>query len=42
LRFKLFFIPYYFCIMNYAILAGLKRYMGSQQSAVWEKAIRKG
>ena len=42
LRFKLFFIPYYFCIMNYAILAGIKRYMGSQQSAVWEKAVRKG
>jgi cellulose synthase/poly-beta-1,6-N-acetylglucosamine synthase-like glycosyltransferase len=41
LRFKLFFIPYYFCIMNYAVLAGIKRYMGSQQSAVWEKSIRK-
>jgi len=42
LRFKLFFIPYYFCVMNFAILAGLKRYMGSQQSAIWEKAERKG
>ncbi|SDN00903.1 Glycosyltransferase, catalytic subunit of cellulose synthase and poly-beta-1,6-N-acetylglucosamine synthase [Daejeonella rubra] len=41
LRIKIFFIPYYFCVMNYAILAGIKRYMGSQQSAVWEKAKRK-
>jgi len=42
LRIKIFFIPYYFCVMNYAILAGIKRYIGSQQSAVWEKAMRKG
>lgn len=41
LRFKFFFIPYYFCVMNYAALAGLKRYMGKQQSAIWEKASRK-
>ena len=41
LRVKLFFIPYYFCVMNYAALAGLKRYLGNQQSAVWEKAKRK-
>jgi biofilm PGA synthesis N-glycosyltransferase PgaC len=41
LRFKIFFIPYYFCVMNYAALAGLKRYLGNQQSAVWEKARRK-
>ncbi len=41
LRVKLFFIPYYFCVMNYAVLAGLKRYLGNQQSAVWEKAKRK-
>lgn len=41
LRFKIFFIPYYFCVMNYAALAGLKRYLGNQQSAIWEKANRK-
>jgi len=41
LRVKIFFIPYYFCVMNYAALAGLKRYMGKQQSAIWEKANRK-
>jgi len=41
LRFKIFFVPYYFCVMNYAALAGLKRYLGNQQSAIWEKANRK-
>jgi biofilm PGA synthesis N-glycosyltransferase PgaC len=38
---KIFFIPYYFCMMNYAVLAGLHRYFFGQQSVIWEKAIRK-
>ena len=41
LRIKVLFIPYYFCIMNYAILAGLLRYIRKQQSSSWEKAKRK-
>ncbi len=41
IRIKLFFIPYYFCVMNYAVMAGIKRYWGRQQSALWEKAKRK-
>lgn len=41
LRFKIFFIPYYFCVMNYAAIAGLKRYLGDEQSVIWEKASRK-
>lgn len=41
LRIKIFFIPYYFCMMNYAVLAGIKRYISNKQSAVWEKAQRK-
>lgn len=41
IRIKALFIPYYFCIMNYAVLAGLKRYFSNQQSAAWEKAKRK-
>jgi len=41
LRVKILFIPYYFCIMNYAVLAGLIRYFRKKQSAVWEKAKRK-
>ncbi|WP_462268116.1 glycosyltransferase family 2 protein [Mucilaginibacter sp.] len=38
---KLLFIPYYFCMMNYAVLRGIFRYMAGSQSAVWEKAKRK-
>ncbi|RYD59183.1 MAG: glycosyltransferase family 2 protein [Sphingobacteriales bacterium] len=41
MKIKLFFIPYYFCIMNYAVIAGINRYFRSGQSAVWEKAKRK-
>jgi len=41
LRIKILFIPYYFCVMNYAVLAGIIRYFRKQQSAVWEKAQRK-
>lgn len=41
-KIKAFFIPYYFCVMNYAVLAGIFRYTFSHQSAVWEKAKRKG
>jgi len=41
LRVKILFIPYYFCIMNYAVLAGLLRFFFSGQSVIWEKAKRK-
>jgi biofilm PGA synthesis N-glycosyltransferase PgaC len=41
LRVKVLFIPYYFCVMNYAVLAGIIRYFTSKQSAVWEKVQRK-
>lgn len=41
MRVKLLFIPYYFCMMNYAVLAGIYRYCFKTQSAVWEKAKRK-
>ena len=40
-KIKALFIPYYFCMMNYAVMAGIKRYFMKQQSAVWEKAGRK-
>ncbi|MDN3654647.1 glycosyltransferase family 2 protein [Ferruginibacter paludis] len=39
--FKPVFVPYYFCIMNYAVLAGLRRYLSGQQKATWDKAQRK-
>ena len=41
LRVKILFIPYYFCVMNYAVLAGLIRFFRKKQSSSWEKAQRK-
>jgi biofilm PGA synthesis N-glycosyltransferase PgaC len=41
IRIKALFIPYYFCIMNYAVLAGINRYYKKNQSAAWEKSKRK-
>ena len=41
IKVKVFFIPYYFCMMNYAVIAGLNRYFAGKQSAAWEKAKRK-
>lgn len=40
-RLKALFIPFYFCMMNYAVLAGIIRYFRKQQSAAWEKSKRK-
>ena len=41
LRIKILFIPYYFCVMNYAVLAGIIRYFKKTQSAAWDKAERR-
>ncbi|GGC48823.1 glycosyl transferase [Parapedobacter defluvii] len=41
LKIKITFIPYYFCIMNYAVLGGMLRYFKGKQSAVWERSNRK-
>ncbi|KOH44466.1 glycosyltransferase family 2 protein [Sunxiuqinia dokdonensis] len=40
IRFKLFFIPFYFVAMNYASIVGIVRYLKGGQSVVWEKAKR--
>jgi len=40
-RIKALFIPYYFCMMNYAVIAGIRRYMLKKQAVTWEKAKRK-
>lgn len=40
-KIKLLFIPYYFCMMNYAVIAGIRRYMKKAQSVNWEKAKRR-
>lgn len=39
-RKKLFYIPYYFLIMNYSVFAGFQRYITNNQSAVWQRAKR--
>ena len=41
LKVKILFIPYYFCMMNYAVIAGINRFMRKKQSAAWEKSKRK-
>lgn len=41
IKIKIFFIPYYFAMMNYAVIRGIFRYITGKQSAVWEKARRK-
>jgi len=40
-RLKIFFVPYYFCLMNIAMYAGFFRLMGKKQSVLWEKARRR-
>ena len=41
LRVKALFVPYYFCMMNYAVVAGIRRYLLKKQTVMWEKAKRK-
>lgn len=41
IKVKILFIPYYFCMMNYAVIRGIFRYMAGTQSAAWEKSKRK-
>ncbi len=41
IKIKLFFIPYYFCLMNYAVIAGMIRFVFMEQTVLWEKAKRK-
>lgn len=38
---RLFFLPYYFCLMNYGLIEGLFRYVFKGQPVNWEKAERK-
>jgi len=40
-KIKALFVPYYFCVMNYAVIAGINRYFKGSQSAAWEKSKRK-
>jgi len=40
IKIKIFFIPYYFFIMNYAVFLGFKRFIKGKQSVNWERAKR--
>jgi poly-beta-1,6-N-acetyl-D-glucosamine synthase len=37
---KGFFVPYYFCVMNFSVYAGFLRFVKGNQSVVWEKSQR--
>jgi hypothetical protein len=41
IKMKLFFIPYYFFIMNLAVYLGFARYLKGSQSVKWERAKRR-
>jgi cellulose synthase/poly-beta-1,6-N-acetylglucosamine synthase-like glycosyltransferase len=41
IKLKAAFIPFYFSMMNYAVIAGTFRYYKGSQSAAWEKSKRK-
>ena len=40
IRFKPFFVPFYFCFMNYAVFMGFVRFLRGRQSVLWERAER--
>ncbi len=40
MKVKAFFVPYYFCMMNYAVFAGFFRIVRGRQSVLWEKSKR--
>lgn len=40
LKVKAFFVPYYFCVMNYSMYAGFVRLVRGRQSVLWERARR--
>lgn len=42
IKVKILFVPYYFCLMNWAMYAGLLRLLRGRQSVIWEKAKRAG
>ncbi len=40
MKIKAFFVPYYFCVMNYSMYAGFMRLVRGRQSVLWERAKR--
>lgn len=41
IKVKALFVPYYFCVMNYAVYAGFGRFWKGSQSVLWERSERK-
>ncbi len=41
IRLKVLFIPYYFCMMNYAVYLGFMRFLKGSQSVLWDQAERR-
>ncbi|MEM6763329.1 MAG: glycosyltransferase family 2 protein [Bacteroidota bacterium] len=41
IKLKVFFIPFYFLMMNYCMYAGFVRYLRGKQQVTWERAERK-
>lgn len=41
-RLKILFVPFYFSMMNYAVLAGFLRWRNGGQKAAWERVRRAG
>jgi len=35
---KLCYVPYVFCLLNFAALAGFYRFIGAKQDTAWQKA----
>ncbi len=41
IKIKAFFVPYYFCMMNYAVYRGFFRLLAGKQTVLWERPERK-
>ncbi len=39
-KLHIFYIPYYFCVVNLAALAGLIRFLSARQNVLWDKVKR--
>jgi len=37
---KVFFVPFYFVLMNYAVCAGFFKFLKGSQSSIWERSLR--
>jgi poly-beta-1,6-N-acetyl-D-glucosamine synthase len=40
MKVKAFYVPYYFCVMNYSVYRGFFRLIAGKQSVIWEKSKR--